>query len=233
MHDPYGSVAEQTPKHGYRGDAAPETGDRWPCGLTIAVSREAGARGRSIAQRVGRKLGWQVFDQEQLEFMSQSETSSQTNSDAAQAWADDWLDRLIRGRAVSQDPAVLRLARIVIALAAQGEVVLIGRGAGYLLPQATTLHVRVIAPKPQRVAYMAQLLRLTEEEAAEEVLRRDAGRTEFLRQHMHLRANDPNPFDLMLNSGRLSEESCADLIAQAARAKLLVLDPEAGGDEEG
>jgi cytidylate kinase len=165
--------------------------------------------------------------------MSQSEPSSQSASEEAQAWADDWLDRLIRGRAVSQDPAVLRLARIVIALAAQGEVVLIGRGAGYLLPQATTLHVRVIAPKPRRVAYMKQLLRLTEEEAAEEVLRRDAGRTEFLRQHMHLRANDPNPFDLMLNSGRLSEELCADLIAQAARAKLLALDPEAAGDEEG
>jgi hypothetical protein len=37
----------------------------------------------------------------------------------------------------------------------------------------------------------------------------------------------------MLNSGRLSEELCADLIAQAARAKLLALDPEAAGDEEG
>jgi len=67
------------------------------------------------------------------------------------------------------------------------------------------------------------LMRLTEEEAAEEVLRRDAGRAEFLRQHMHLRAHDPYPYDLLLNSGRLGEEACADLIAQAARAKLLSL----------
>jgi hypothetical protein len=225
MHEPYGSVAEQTPKHGYRGEAAPIT-RRWPRGLTLAISRESGARGGSIARRVGRKLGWQVFDQDQLEFLSQAESSMPSLPDAAQSWADDWLDRLLRGRALSQEPAVLRLARLVIALAAQGETVLIGRGAGHLLPAATTLHVRIIAPKEQRVGYMKQLLRLAEEEAAEEVLRRDAGRSEFLRQHMHIRAHDPNPFDLILNSGRLGEEICADLIAQAARAKLLSLEPD-------
>jgi hypothetical protein len=225
MHEPYGSVAEQTPKHGYRGEAAPAA-RRWPRGLTLAVSREAGARGGSIARRVGRKLGWQVFDQDQLEFMSQSESPMATLPEAAQSWAEDWLDRLLRGRALSQDPAVLRLARLVIALGAHGEAVLIGRGAGHLLPAATTLHVRIIAPKEQRVAYMKQLLRLPEDEAAEEVFRRDAGRSEFLRQHMHLRAHDPIPFDLILNSGRLGEEICADLIAQAARAKLHSIEPE-------
>ena len=223
MHEPYGSVAEQTPKHGYRGEPTPYPELRWPRGLTVAVSREAGARGGSIAKRVGRKLGWQIYDQDQLEFMSQSESPTQALPEAAQAWAEEWLDRLLRSRMLSQDPAVVRLARLVIALGASGEAVLIGRGAGHLLPPATTLHVRVIAPKADRVAYIKQLMRLTEEEAAEEVLRRDAGRAEFLRQHMHLRAHDPYPYDLLLNSGRLGEETCADLIAQAARAKLLSL----------
>src|SRR5205809_2409246 len=126
MQEPYGSVAEQTPKHGYRGEPTPYPELRWPRGLTVAVSREAGARGGSIAHRVGRKLGWQVYDQDQLEFMAQSESPTQSLPAGAQAWADDWLDRLLRGRALSQDPAVMRLARMVIALAAQGEAVLIG-----------------------------------------------------------------------------------------------------------
>src|SRR5262245_35677342 len=148
MHEPYGSVAEHTPKHGYRGEAPPAA-KRWPRGLTIAVSREAGARGGSIARRVGRKLGWQVCDQDQLEFMSQSESPTPSLSPAAQIWAEDWLDRLLRGKLLSQDPAVLRLARLVLALAAQGEAVLIGRGAGHLLPVTSSLHVRIIAPKNQ------------------------------------------------------------------------------------
>ena len=42
-----------------------------PAALTVAVTREAGARGSTIARRVGRKLGWQVYDQEMLEYLAQ------------------------------------------------------------------------------------------------------------------------------------------------------------------
>src|SRR5690242_12897526 len=56
----------ESPRHGFQGDRGappPRTG---PAAMTIAVSREAGARGGTIARRVGRKLGWQVYDQELL-----------------------------------------------------------------------------------------------------------------------------------------------------------------------
>ncbi len=218
MAESFGSVMDQSPLHGFRGETSER--ERWPAGLTIAVSREAGARGSSIARRVGRKLGWQVYDQDQIEFMSQTESPTQALPEAAQAWTESWLRHLQERGSLSSDPTVVRLARLVLALAAQGEAVLIGRGAGHMLPVATTLHVRVVAPKSARIAYMKQLLRLTEDEAAEEVLRRDAGRAEFLRKHLHLRAHDPHPYDLFVNSGRLSEEACADLITLAARAKL-------------
>lgn len=228
MSDAYGGVMEHGPQHGFRGDAVAASDERWPCGLTIAVSREAGARGSSIARRVGRKLGWQVFDQNQLEFMSQTESPAQGLPDAAQEWVESTLARLIERKALSQDPTVVRLARLVLALATQGESVLIGRGAGHLLPAATTLHVRIIAPKNERIAYMMQHLRLTRDEAAEEVLRRDAGRAEYFRKHLHLREHEPHPHDLILNSARLGEETCADLIAQAARAKLKQKDEAEG-----
>jgi hypothetical protein len=67
---------------------------------------------------------------------------------------------------------------------------------------------------------MAQVLRLTEEEAAEQVRQRDARRAALLTEHLHRPAADPTAYDLVLNSARLGEELCADLIAQAARLKL-------------
>ena len=45
----------------------------------------------------------------------------------------------------------------------------IGRGAGCILPRESTLNVRVVAALEERIAYMAQWLRLTAEEAAERV----------------------------------------------------------------
>ena len=46
------------PAHGYQGDrGAPPAAPPGPAGASLAVSREAGARGGTIARRVARLLG--------------------------------------------------------------------------------------------------------------------------------------------------------------------------------
>ena len=117
----------------------------------------------------------------------------------------------------------------MLILAARGEAVLVGRGAGFVLPTATTVHVRVVAPVGQRVAYLSQWMRLTEPEAAAEVRARDRKRAEFLAALADGDPNDPTAYDLLLNSDRLGVEACAELISQAVRAKQL---PEPTGPEE-
>jgi cytidylate kinase len=223
-----GDDLPESPRHGYQGDRGavppPRTG---PAALTIAVSRESGARGGTIARRVGRKLGWQVFDQELLEYMAQEAAVTpgvlETPTTGGDDWAEKRLRELVASREMSDDPTVQNLARVVLALGAQGRAVLIGRGAGLILPRATTLHVRLIAPLAERIAYMAQWLRLTEEEAAARVRMRDARRAEFLANHFHCQPNDLYQYDMVLNSGVLGEDVCAELIAQAARARAAAL----------
>jgi hypothetical protein len=211
--------------HGYRGEIPAANDGHFPTGLTIALSRESGARGGSIARRVGRKLGWQAVDQELLEFLTQDEQAFQELPDLAREWAEERLDQLLRARVVGNEPGMVAMARAVLLLGSVGEVVIIGRGAGYILPPAATLHVRVIAPESDRIAYMSQWLRLTVDEAAEEVRRRDGRRAEFLAAQIGCAADDPNPYDFVLNSSRMGEEGSAELIAQAARGKLLGLEP--------
>jgi cytidylate kinase len=88
-----------------------------------------------------------------------------------------------------------------------------------VLPAESTLNVRVLAPLRDRVAYLAQWLRLTEEEAAERVRLRDQRRREFLAAHFGAQPDDPYQYDLLLNSSLLGEELCAELIVQAVRAR--------------
>jgi cytidylate kinase len=217
--------SRESPQHGFQGDRAPAPPPaEYPAGLTVAVSREAGSRGGSIGRRVARSLGWQVYDQELLEYVSQEGTLHQELLDglapAAAAWVGQRLEQLLREQSISQHPSILRLSRAILALAAQGNVVLIGRGAGLLLPGETTLHVRVIAPLADRIAYMSQWLRLTLEEAAERVRLRDARRAEFLTTHFHRPPGEMHQYDVLLNSSLLGEELCAGLIAHAARGKM-------------
>src|SRR5262249_48199375 len=119
------------------------------------------------------------------------------------------------------------LARVILAVAVQGKAMLIGRGAGYVLPRETTLHVRIIAPLPDRIAYMSQWLRLTLDEAAEQVRLLDNRPAEFMQAHFHRQPSDIYQYDLLLNSSLLGEELSVALIAQAARAKLAAHVPAA------
>jgi cytidylate kinase len=226
-------AAEQTgrgesPHHGFRGDHAPApTLKGVPASLTIAISREAGSRGNTIGNRTGQKLAWPVYNQGLLEYIAQEGPLRQSIADSlspeAVRWTQEHLEKLLREQNISQHPSVLDLARIVLALGAQGDAVLIGRGAGCILPPQTTLHVRIMAPLEARQAYMSQWLRLTEEEAANQVRLRDTRRAEFITTHFHRQPTDIYQYDLVLNSALLGEEVTAELIAQAARAKLVSL----------
>lgn len=217
-------AAGETPLHGFRGTHEDAEAFGVPAGLTIAISREAGARGATIASKAGEKLGWQVYSQEMLEYGAPNASVRQNVLDqlspSAIEWIDEHLQKMLDQPNTSPDPSILDLARLVLSLSVQGNVILLGRGAGFLLPSRSTLHVRLIAPLEDRIAYMSQSLRLTEEEAADQVRKRDHRRTEYLSTHFHRKPNDVHVYDMILNTSLLGEERCADLIAAAAKAKM-------------
>ncbi len=220
-----------SPHHGFQGDREERQGPlAVPAALTIALAREAGARGGSVARRVAKKLNWQVYDQELLEYMAQDTVVRQgifdTLTPAAVEWVEANLETLLREQNLSQHPSIVNLARVVLGLGSQGEVVLIGRGAGFILPRPSTLHVRMMAPLHERIAYMSQWLRMPVEEAAEKVRLRDARRVEFINTHFHRQPGDIHQYDMLLNASLLGEETCATLIAQAALARAGQFNPD-------
>ena len=144
-----------SPQHGYRGERPPSgSAGGVPAAVTVAISREAGARGSTIGHRAAQKLGWQIYNQELLEYIAQEGAFRQNfvdnlSPEAAQ-WAEQRLQNLLREQSLSQHPSIMDLARIILALGAQGEVVIVGRGAGCILPPLTTLNVRIVAPLSDR-----------------------------------------------------------------------------------
>lgn len=225
--------ADKSPRHGDQGNRAPPpAAPSIPASLTITVSRETGSRGGTIAHRAARKLGWPVYNQELLEYIAQegafSQSVTETQTPAVAEWVEHTLEVLRREQNLSRHPSIAELARVVLALGAEGECVLIGRGAGCILPAESTLDVRIIAPLPDRIAYMSQRLRLSLEAAADEVNQRDRQRAEFIATHFHRQPADIYQYDLILNSSHLGEELCAELIAQAARVKLAARERNGG-----
>jgi hypothetical protein len=216
------TLPPESPHHGYRGERPARQEGFAPAGLTIAISREAGARGGTIGRRVGRKLGWQVYDQELLDYVVQEGTVqpgfAEGLSEAANRWVEEQIQALVAA-GLEMPPPVVGITRATLALGAQGHVLLVGRGAGFLLPRETTLHVRLVAPLEERIAYMAQWLRLTVEEARQRVQVRDQRRADFLTTYLRRQPAEAHGYDLVLNTSTLGEEVCTELICQAARLK--------------
>jgi cytidylate kinase len=187
--------------------------------FTITLSREAGAGGSLVAQAVGARLGWPVYDHELLQRIAQEmglrTTLLQSVDEKGRSWMRSFLESFASGPAVSDTGYFHHLVETVLSLGAHGECVLVGRGASHLLPAESTLRVRLVGPRAERIAATSRKLGISQEEAARQVETTDRERTQFVKDHFQQDPADPRNYDLVLNSSRFAPPACADLIVEA------------------
>ncbi len=190
-------------------------------GFTVAISRESGAGGTSVAREVGSQLGWPVYDRELIERISE-ETGIQKElleslEDHETSRAAEWLESLFVANTVTRAQLSHRLVQTLSALAAKGRCVVVGRGGAHILPESTTLRVRLMAPKKTRIARLQAKTGLAEKAAGRRVNEIDALRAEFVRSQFRRDVNDLHQYDLLLNTERFSISQSAELIVAALK----------------
>jgi cytidylate kinase len=208
------------PRHGDPGSF--EQADRFvPAALTITISRETGARGGTIGKRVGKRLGWSYYDQELLQYLAQKEDDATKSalSPQARAWADEQVQHLLEEGRIGKDAKEKAIAQVIFSVASRGKAVIVGRGAGAMLPTESQLHVRIVAPLQERIAWIGQLHRMTTDQSADYIQRQDRRRSSVLDMHFRRPSKDPSLYDLVLNSTQLGELGCELIIALAAQQK--------------
>jgi cytidylate kinase len=187
--------------------------------LTIAISRQAGAGGTSIAAEVGTRLGWPVYDHSLVERIA-VEMHLRTKliesvDERHTSWLTDCVESFSQSPLVSTSAYVRHLIQTVLSLGAHGSCVIVGRGAAQILPPVTTLRVCVVANREDRVLGFSRELRISRDEADDRLDTIERERIRFVRDHFHKDPRDPGHFDLVLNSSCFSYRECADLIVEA------------------
>src|SRR5262245_18849088 len=131
----------------------------------ICISRETGAGGGAIARLVGQRLGWKVYDNELIEAIAHRMgvplDDVRSLDELAPSVVQDWLLPLREEYYAPQEAYLDQLAKLVEAIGRAGESILVGRGAGFMLPRATTLSIRVIAPLKVRAQRLAERMGVT------------------------------------------------------------------------
>ncbi|HEX6552471.1 MAG TPA: cytidylate kinase-like family protein [Ktedonobacteraceae bacterium] len=112
------------------------------------------------------------------------------------------------------------MEKIVRAAAVRGHVVIAGRASQVILAdQRDVLHVRIIAPIEQRVAYALQREGLDRHAAEARIHHKDHERARYLEREYHHEPDEAHLYDLVLNMSLLDLESAVDIICLSLQEK--------------
>jgi cytidylate kinase len=211
-------LREQTGKR-VRSDSHPHGGGPW-----VTVSLQLGSGGVDLAAAVAARLGWQLFNKEFLHAIAsrmhvRERVLSRLDGHAIGA-LQDYLDHLFvpghPGR-----PAYLReMLAVLWSIAREGQAVIVGRGANWLLDPGDGLRVRVIAPASMRVEWLLRAETLTPAEAQRRIKEDDADRAAFVRQTFNKDIDDALGYDVIINRGTLEHAAAVDSVLAALERKL-------------
>ncbi len=201
--------------------------------MVVTISRQAESGGEEIVDLVAQHTGQRVVDRSIVEHMAQQwglpvahvARFDEIALGAVEALITEWQT------SVSREQYLRRLAMVLLALEREGNVIIMGRGAAFVLTDPGTFHVRIIAPMACRVERLCArqgVSRLT----AERLLQRsDEQRRRFVRQAFRGDIESPAHYDMTLNTAELPFAAAAELIVLGARRKSRLRAVHAAGEE--
>jgi cytidylate kinase len=202
--------------------------------MLITISREFGAGGSLVAGQAARALGWRLVDNDFVARVAERAGLPEATvalSDERAPGFREWLLRALARAAPElfapvtesrpaelEEAALVRVTEGVVAdLAAEGRVVLVGRAAPAVLGRKEdALHVRVVAPKAERIRAVMARQALAPAEAQRLMEDTDRNRQRYHREYYDRDWADPAHFHLVLNTGLLGYEGAGNVIVDWA-----------------
>jgi cytidylate kinase len=181
----------------------------------IALTQEMGSLAKDVAERVAKDLGLEVMRHEVADAVS---SRMHVPTSLIHRLREGKLGTIERLRADRASMAVY-MTEELLDVAARGDIVLRGWGATCVLRQVPhVVCVRVTRSFEKRVAWLQQQLGSDDIGFVEEEIRRsDRAHAARMNAQFGVTWGDPLLYDLVLNTDRVSVESCAEQIAALSR----------------
>lgn len=188
----------------------------------ITVSREFGAEGAALASKIGKLIGFKLWDKELLQAISNELGGGirtiEILDERRQKTVEDTVSGFLMN--IPTNMNYLRsLIRVIHTIEEYGNSIIVGRGANFICKNPKSLHIKVICPINKRVLDYAKKMNLTQPEAREIIERKDRERQDFISQNFHKDISSPLNYDLVLNSERLTVDQMSAIVLEAYEKK--------------
>ena len=189
----------------------------------ITISRQFGALGRTIAQKMSEELGIEFYDRDIVEHTARrmglaiSEISKEEER-AGGFWAEKRYP-LGMGPVSMQEELFQIQANIIRDLASKESCIIVGRCSDYCLrDMERVLNVYVYAPVEKRVENCTSILGMDEKTARKMIGDVDKARDAYRRKYCKGMAEVFDNRDLCIDSGRFGADETARLLCGIARS---------------
>lgn len=178
----------------------------------VTISRQTGACGDEIARVLAEQLDWRFLDKEALERLLVERGFSKVEAGIF----DEKKPSLWHRFSDERDRYLHFLKLVSYEFAMQGSCVVVGRGGQILFRDVPgVLQVRVVAPLQDRVTKIGKKSGYDEATARQAVQHQDSDRAGFHRFLFHTNRDDPDLYDLVINTHLISQETAVNLIKTA------------------
>ncbi|PKN39000.1 MAG: hypothetical protein CVU62_02030 [Deltaproteobacteria bacterium HGW-Deltaproteobacteria-2] len=188
-------------------------------GPVITISREPGSGGSEIARRLSKALSLDLIGGQIIQHVADSAKMSrkviQSLDEREVTFRETLLSSLFGENRPWPGEYLQHLTKVVGTIGAFGNVIMVGRGASYVLPRERTFKVRIIAPIELRIRHFMDDRGYTKAEAEQYIVKTESNRRAFVRKYFNADLTDPAHYDMVINTERISIEGATEAIIVA------------------
>jgi len=185
-------------------------------GPVITISREPGSGGSEIARRLARDLNMDLIGAQIIQKIAESADIStriiQSLDEREVTRRDIWLESMFETRHLWHDEYLFHLTRVIGTMGRQGNFVIVGRGAQFILPPEDTFRLRFVAPMEFKIANVVRDFGSSKTDAEKYIIKTDSDRLAYLRKHFNADWTDPSHYDMVINTGKLGIDGTVEAI---------------------
>jgi cytidylate kinase len=175
----------------------------------ITISREFGSRGTQIAKDVADNLGYHFADKETIAQMLSQYGYIRFGQEY------DTLPGFLSRFDTQRAEMVEMLNRVIFALAAHGNIVILGRGSfALLVGYANVLNVRTQAPLAVRIRRIMERQNISPIVAETLVNENDVIRANFIESSYKVRWDNATLFDLVIDTSKVPAQSVVNWLIE-------------------
>lgn len=196
----------------------------------ITISRQFGAGGKTLGERLAKTLEYNLVDEALIEYVAQKANVSQEWVRNVEKDAGGTLLRYLSGLSPLRKSYLYKtiidkqgfidghryveiLDGVIKKIAAEGNVIIIGRGGQYILQShPETVHILMVAQSIDRINLIRRKYDLDHGQASQIITKQDKIRVNLFRYFGKEDFDNPLLYTLVLNMSRMSMDQGVDVV---------------------